>query len=661
MTATDSDIREEGEMIEVDYDLNPTDLYTCICACTWDEALSALEKNPIESITWVVKRDPCSDDDDAVRFLPLHSACARQPPLDIIISLLTVYSEASSIIDDNGMYPLHYACANQASAEVIELLLLHHPDANNYRVEMNGSLPIHLSAQWGVSTPSVMEVLLHYNKSLACARDNDGLSPLELAMNAEEYEFKEDVIEILHTTFEAEAMNDGDDSTLSTRFSIHEKSKKTSNRNLMKELEGMRDVVIALHERKQHLMLHAEKQVALEWEAVELSIAAMKMQIEEITSREPVTAPSIKVDVEDDEEKDISICDESQKNEIEYDQRGEKASDTSTANTSTTGISEIEVKVEEAEEKNVNNDEPIDQSRNNSRAGLVKKVSSIGSKFTSRAWLSQWRQTAVKSCSIDSSVGYDKYANPLDEDEISDKGDENEHDMDCSDEGIGDEGIGEENIDLVDGTKEANERTISVEEQEIADKEVARVAEAKNEATRIAEAKKVAKVAEAKKLAVRVADAKKEAARVADAKKEEARVVRIKAQEERVEKVKEKRLKERRLKELQGEYEAMEREIAHCSRRRDAYITKVNIAKESVTELNKEIRRALKGQGETKGRLEVMKATGDVRRKLIKNMLREMDGDPDVLQKVHGMDALMKKELKATRVMDQILFDLSDP
>ena len=210
----ESDIRdmeemeEMEEMIEVDYDLNPTDLYTCICACDWDNALVALERKPIESKTWVVKSDPCSDDDDAVRFLPLHSACARQPPLDIVISLLTAFSEASSIIDDNGMYPLHYACANQASAEIIELLLLHNLDANTYRVELNGSLPIHLAAQWGVSSPAVMHVLLEQNKSLACARDNDGLSPLELAMNADEYEFSEEVIEILHSTFEEEAMND---------------------------------------------------------------------------------------------------------------------------------------------------------------------------------------------------------------------------------------------------------------------------------------------------------------------------------------------------------------------------------------------------------------------------------------------------------------------
>ena len=630
---TESDIRDEEEAIEVDYDLNPTDLYTCICACAWNEALVALEKNPIEAMTWVVKRDPCSDDDDAVRFLPLHSACARQPPLDIIISLLTVYSEASSIIDDNGMYPLHYACANQASAEVIELLLLHNPDANTCRVEMNGALPIHLSAQWGVNTPSVIEVLLHYNKSLACARDNDGLSPLELAMNADEYEYKEDVIEILHTTFEVEAMNDGDDSTLSSRFTFFEKGKKKPKRDLMKELEEMRNVIIFLRERKQHLMLNAEQQVALEWEAVNMSIAAMKTEIEEMKPCEPVMkSPSVEIDVEDDDE---STCDQSRTKIMNDDQGGGKDSDTSTANTSKTSISEIEVKVEKAEETNENHDETIDRSKNSSRVvGLAKKVNYIGSKLTTRTWLSQWRQTAERSSTLYSSAGSDKYANPFDDDDDSDNGDGIQQDMDRNGEDVGNNTdcvklkgtttVKEENEDPANGTKGSNEMSLSREVQEIAKEKAARE--------------------------VQVQDIAK--------KKSATRSTRIRAQEERVQKAQEKKIKEKKIEELQREYEGMEREFAHYSRRRDTHIVKVDIVKESVTELNMEIRKALKRQGETKERLEAIKATSAVRRNHIKSMVREMDGDPALLHKVNGVDALMKREYKATRIMDQILSDL---
>ncbi|GFH46572.1 hypothetical protein CTEN210_03046 [Chaetoceros tenuissimus] len=265
------------EVIEVDYDLNPTKLYTCICAYEWDKALRAADRNPLEAKTWVVKRDPCCDEDEdnEVRFLPLHSACARQPPLEVVSSLLSKYSDASNIIDDNGMYPLHYACANQASAEVIELLILHNPEANMFRVQMNGYLPIHLAAQWGVHSPAVVEVLLKENKSLACAKDYDGISPLEMAVNADEYEFREDVIDILHAYYELEVMHDGDDSTISTRASIYDKSKKKSKKNLIEQLDAMKEEVIQLKTRKDNIKETIDKQLALEWGAVNKYISSV--------------------------------------------------------------------------------------------------------------------------------------------------------------------------------------------------------------------------------------------------------------------------------------------------------------------------------------------------------------------------------------------------
>ena len=265
------------EVIEVDYDLNPTKLYTCICAYEWDKALRAADRNPLETKTWVVKRDPCCDEDEdnEVRFLPLHSACARQPPLEVVSSLLSKYSDASNIIDDNGMYPLHYACANQASAEVIELLILHNPEANMFRVQMNGYLPIHLAAQWGVHSTAVMEVLLQENKSLACAKDYDGISPLEMAVNADDYAFREDVIDILHEYYELEVMHDGDDSTISTRASIYEKSKKKSKKNLIEQLDSMKEEVIRLKTRKDNIKESIDKQLALEWDAVNKYISSV--------------------------------------------------------------------------------------------------------------------------------------------------------------------------------------------------------------------------------------------------------------------------------------------------------------------------------------------------------------------------------------------------
>jgi chromosome segregation ATPase len=184
--------------------------------------------------------------------------------------------------------------------------------------------------------------------------------------------------------------------------------------------------------------------------------------------------------------------------------------------------------------------------------------------------------------------------------------------------------VKEENEDPANGTKGSNEMSLSREVQEIA----------KEKAAREVQVQEIAK------------------------KKAATRSTRIRAQEERVQKAQEKKIKEKKIEELQREYEGMEREFAHYSRRRDTHIVKVDIVKESVTELNMEIRKALKRQGETKERLEAIKATSAVRRNHIKSMVREMDGDPALLHKVNGVDALMKREYKATRIMDQILSDL---
>jgi len=599
------------EDIEVDYDLNPTDLYTCICACDWDNALVALERNPIESKTWVVKSDPCSDDDDAVRFLPLHSACARQPPLDIVISLLTAYSEASSIIDDNGMYPLHYACANQASAEIIELLLLHHPDANTYRVELNGSLPIHLAAQWGVSSPAVMPVLLEHNKSLACARDNDGFSPLELAMNTDDYEFSEEVIEILHSTFEEEAMNDSDDSTISTRYSVNEKFEKKGKRNLVKELEEMREVVIGLRERKASVKSSVDKQIALEWEAVNMVISLMRLQVDE-KSRERVTSPSTDLYVE------------------EHDQTGmedtREVGNTSAISELNVSTSKSNIKVEEVAHEELPS---IDECK--ARMTLAKRVTNISTRLTNKAWLSNWRMQS-DSKSHESSVGGDKYTNCFDSDDEEGK----TKDGDCNDEETFHSTFSDD-MDSAKSKEDENKQSQSLEEEEIA----------KQEAVRIAEAKAARNV---------------KAARNAEAKEEEARIGKVKAEKLRVQK--EMALKEKRLKELQDQYEAMQREISHCIRRRDAYNTKVDIVKETITALNIEVLQALAYQNETKTKLEVIetdiKANNAVRRKHIKKMLREVESEPELLYKTTGADALIKREWKATRIMDQIVSDLKN-
>mmetsp|Transcript_6209 Transcript_6209/g.9545 ORF Transcript_6209/g.9545 Transcript_6209/m.9545 type:complete len:459 (-) Transcript_6209:88-1464(-) len=184
---------------EVDYDKNITDLYEAITNSDWEVAIHALEKRPREARTWVVRHYENSND-IMWRFLPLHSACARQPPANVISTLLTAYPEAARSVDDQGMYPLHYACGNQASREVIRLLLVANPQAAK-NADPRGMLPIHYLACWGPSSVSIIDMVLVANRDVRTATDSDGNTALDLAKEGE-YADKNAVIDALERWFE---------------------------------------------------------------------------------------------------------------------------------------------------------------------------------------------------------------------------------------------------------------------------------------------------------------------------------------------------------------------------------------------------------------------------------------------------------------------------
>jgi len=179
--------------LEVDYDKNVTRLYESISESDWDVAINDVKANPEEAKTWVVRRHRDGVQDGVMwRFLPIHSACARQPPEPLINTLLSVYPHGAKCLDDQGMLPIHYACGNQASIEVIRLLLLANAEGA-FTSDPNGMLPIHYVSQWGPSSPSVINVLLFSNRNVANARDIDGNTPLDLAREGE-YPESDDVV-----------------------------------------------------------------------------------------------------------------------------------------------------------------------------------------------------------------------------------------------------------------------------------------------------------------------------------------------------------------------------------------------------------------------------------------------------------------------------------
>ncbi|KAL3771633.1 hypothetical protein ACHAWU_007750 [Discostella pseudostelligera] len=189
-------------MPEVDFDVNVTPLYDAIGKCDWDAASDACRRNPIEAKTWVVRREARPGDSDRERqgndmsavkilwrILPLHSACARNPPSSFVSQLIMAYPDAAAQKDHSGMYPLHYACGNRASRDVIKQLIENFPRAVR-EADPQGMLPLHYIAQWGPSEDGIVEMLLNGHAEGIAALNRDGMSPLDLCResNYEDWE-----------------------------------------------------------------------------------------------------------------------------------------------------------------------------------------------------------------------------------------------------------------------------------------------------------------------------------------------------------------------------------------------------------------------------------------------------------------------------------------
>ena len=184
--------------LEVDYDTNITALYQAITNCDWDGAIDACTKHPEEARTWVVRHYEDSEtatNEVMWRFLPIHSASARQPPREVVSALLKAYPDGAKCVDDQGMYALHYACGNQAHRDVIRMLLVAYPEAASMQ-DPNGMLPMHYLACWGPSESSIMDMVLVAYRQAGHSRDADGNTPLDLAMEGD-YAERNQVVNIL--------------------------------------------------------------------------------------------------------------------------------------------------------------------------------------------------------------------------------------------------------------------------------------------------------------------------------------------------------------------------------------------------------------------------------------------------------------------------------
>jgi len=243
-------------------------VYNFISSGCWAAAARAINQYPEEASEWIIRNtyNEQTNKEEECRVLPIHTACALNPPQNVVKSLLDAYPEAATFADNQGLYPLHYACGNFASEEVVELVLNAFPEAIKL-ADPNGMLPLHHMTLWGISSPKALDtILVQCDDEVYLTKDVDGSTPLDLAFVSEENDHVEYVIAQLESRYPSESMqsidsekaneipediivsNNSEDSKnsslldkrlISSQISLTDKSKMTDLENKVAEMEDI--------------------------------------------------------------------------------------------------------------------------------------------------------------------------------------------------------------------------------------------------------------------------------------------------------------------------------------------------------------------------------------------------------------------------------------
>lgn len=155
-----------------------TDLPTLIRGQHWDAVVQRLERHPTEARMplRVQTRGGFSSTTD---FFPLHYACERRPPVQVIEGLIMVYPEAvlKRAMPGGGL-PIHIAATWYAEEASIKALLDADRNACKTLDEL-GNLPIHSACFSGTAAAVIENILRAYPKAVL-ARNNHGSLPEDI-------------------------------------------------------------------------------------------------------------------------------------------------------------------------------------------------------------------------------------------------------------------------------------------------------------------------------------------------------------------------------------------------------------------------------------------------------------------------------------------------
>ena len=148
-------------------------LKQCIVSRRWEDVLKVLHKNPSLTRERFAHRTIRND------WSLLHFVSARQPPLNVVLTLLSLYKGYVKEKDSLGRLPLHIACRYQAKPDMIRLLIAMYPSSTSEPTK-DGALPLHLACLY-TKDKRVVQVLMDANSVAAHVSDHMGLTPFDYA------------------------------------------------------------------------------------------------------------------------------------------------------------------------------------------------------------------------------------------------------------------------------------------------------------------------------------------------------------------------------------------------------------------------------------------------------------------------------------------------
>jgi len=155
-----------------------TDLATLIKKQNWPNVLLRIEMNPHECGETLVFQTRGGYMPTA-GMTPLHYACERRPPMDVIEALVAAWPEAvTTRLQPGGALPIHIGCTWHASAGVVGCLCQAEPATCRIPDEL-GNVPLHCAAFSGAMAPVVDGLLRVFPKSVL-ARNHQGSLPSDI-------------------------------------------------------------------------------------------------------------------------------------------------------------------------------------------------------------------------------------------------------------------------------------------------------------------------------------------------------------------------------------------------------------------------------------------------------------------------------------------------